>query len=167
MRLAGDWVEVDANRQELRAEPSYGEGVDPPQGMSSAERTLTLARIVLRQELRGTCSPAQTDSVSEGDPDPRRALDVSHVTGVAAVLCHDPEGFAHDAVSDWGSSRLAAGPPHRFEQRVSRRNDVESEQQPNRRIEQVLLQDMHGPALHSAMMPCPNRTCTAASIGWL
>ena len=65
---------------------------------------------------------------------------------------HNPKLPTYTSVSDGSASSLAALSADRFEKCISRPHKPDCEQQLNRRIEKILLQEMNNATLHYSLV---------------
>jgi hypothetical protein len=99
-------VEVDPDREQLGSHRADDRAVQPV-----ADPALTLARVVVSEQVRGPRAPASGgEHAHAGARD-----DVADVARLAPVLGDDPERPSVEPVPDRGAARLAARAPCRLE----------------------------------------------------
>jgi hypothetical protein len=131
-------VEVDPDRQEIRAHGSDHEPVEPP-----ADPVKPDPRVVVGQDGGGPGPPSSTDL----HPHPRIGLEVADVVGAAAVLGDDPERVAVETVADRVPARAVRSAAGRLEERMGGRDNAQREQGAYRRIQKVFLREPNSAGL--------------------
>src|SRR5437016_7259717 len=122
--------------------------------MRGARRQLTrkpplpLARIIILEDMRRAVIPASAKSLTQLQPNAWIRLNITHVPCFDAVFRHDPELIADAPIAHWSTARFARLAPSGFQKRIAWRHNADSKQNLDRRIEEILLQQMNNPMFH-------------------
>ena len=117
-------------------------------GKLTREPALTLAGIVIRQQVRDAGVPAEAKSIAELDADARIFGNIANVAGIHAMLSDEPELLANTSVTHRGAARLAGLAADGFQERATRRNNSQGKRKLDGRVENKLLHQRNDLALH-------------------
>src|SRR5450759_4584342 len=103
-----------------------------------------------------TGMPPSAEPVSQLQSHVWVALNIEDVSRFHSMFSHNPELPAKASVADWSAARLSAVAPNRFEERIAGRSEAHSKHKLDWRVEQVFLQRVHNPMVHSRFPLAPS-----------
>ena len=152
-------LQVDPHGEQVGPEGAHREVVEAPAQPVATEGPLPLPGVVAGQRHRRPRPPP----AAHQHPHPGVGLDVADVVRAAAVLGHDPEGVAVQAVTDRRTPRQAAGASGGLEQGVAGDPPAPDQRGPHHRVHQPALGEAHDPELVHRHGAAPDQRRQAAS----
>src|SRR5215467_1326685 len=135
MRKEKSSIQINPHRKQFRSEESYRCRVAARAAYLPSQPFLSLARIIIRKDMRQARVPARTKSLAQFQTHPRIRLDVADIPRFPAMLRHNPELRTHATIAYRSTPCLARLAADCFEEGIPRPHKSYCEQQLNRRIE--------------------------------
>jgi hypothetical protein len=133
-------IQINPNREQLRAEEADGGGIAGAPRQLIREPALARAGIIIEKQSGGAAIPASPQPVAQFHAHPRTDHNIANVAGLLAVLCHDPKLSTHESVAHGGAAWFPAVATGRFQESVSRWGKANRKQKLNGRIEEIFLE---------------------------
>src|SRR5207245_3177359 len=105
----------------------------------SSKPPLALPGIIFREQMCRAVMPANTNSLTQFQPNAWIRLNITHVPCFDAVFRHDPELIADAPIAHRCAPRLSRLATQSFEKRISRPRNANRKQKLDRRIEEIFL----------------------------